>query len=150
MSGKITSVIAGLMLGMAAAAIGQQTEPDVQKVLDQYTEAWNKGDAKGLALLYTTNAVRIAADGQVIVGREDIEKSFTKNFAGVWKGTKIVLRPVHTQNAGPDVRILHGTWELSGVSSGPAKGLSLSTLVRQGGQWKLASIAAFPEPSGAK
>jgi len=128
-----------------ASVSGQQTDPEIQKIVEQYQAAWSKGDAKGIAALHTADAIRIGADGQPTTGRDAIEKAFAKNFAGPWKDTKLSIHTERTQNVMSDVRVIQGTYEVTGTSSGPLKGRFLNTVVRQQGQWRLASVASIPQ-----
>jgi uncharacterized protein (TIGR02246 family) len=148
MQRPIASAVLAVMLGVSAGMIGQQNDPETQKVMDEYRAAWGKADAKGLAALHTTDAIRIGSDGQLSSGRDAIEKSFAKNFAGTFKGTKLTLELGRTQNVTSDVRVTEGTYEVTGGSGGPLKGRFLNTFVRQQGQWRLASVAAIPQSTG--
>lgn len=147
---QIVVFMSAVVLAFGTAVAGQQTDPEVQKVLDEYQQAWNSGDAKALAAVYTQEAIRIGADGQPIVGRDAIEKSFAKNFAGPWKGTELTLRAGRMATVTPDVRLQEGTYEITGMSGGPAKGRFLNTIVRQGNRWRIASVAAIPDTGGAR
>ncbi len=148
MQRRIASAVLVVTLGLSAGVMGRQNDPEIQKVMDEYRAAWDKGDAKALAALHSTDAVRIGSDGQLSSGRDAIEKSFATNFAGRFKGTKLTLQSGRTQNVTSDVRVIEGTYEVTGGSSGPLKGRFLNTLVRQQGQWRLASVAAIPQPTG--
>jgi ketosteroid isomerase-like protein len=45
------------VLGFSARALAQRADPELQKVIEQYEQAFNKGDAKAIAALYTPDAL---------------------------------------------------------------------------------------------
>lgn len=137
-----------IMTGVSAVA--QKRDADVDQLMAQYQAAWNKGDAKGLAALYSQNSLRIGSDGEPLSGKAAIEQSFVKNFGGPWKGTKLTLKPGRTENVTADVRLQEGTYELTGGAAGPQRGRYLNTLVRQDGQWRIAAVAAIPQTAPSK
>ncbi len=76
--------LAVMMIGLAAPALAQQTQqspPDVQKraeaVVEKWTETINKGDVKGLAQLFTANAMQLDPYG-VSSGTQQIEQDMQR------------------------------------------------------------------------
>jgi uncharacterized protein (TIGR02246 family) len=139
------AILAGLPL------LAQQKDADLDRLVQEYTSAWNKGDAKALAALYADDAMRTGEQpGEVVAGKQAIEQFHMKNLAGPGKGTKITINPGRTQSITPDVRSQEGTWSLSGGKEGPQRGHYLNTVVRQGGTWRIAVIASTPEATPAK
>ena len=140
------SFIFGLLgaVMLAAGALAQQSDPALDKLIADYQTGWAKADAKGLAALYTDNALRLA-DGQLVRGRQEIQAMFEKNFAGPWKGTKVTIASGRTEALGADVRLVEGTFEVSGPTGPPQRGRFLNTFVRQGGQWKIAGLSAMTQ-----
>jgi uncharacterized protein (TIGR02246 family) len=146
--------ITGWMLALAMVAgstlVAQQQDADIDRLVQQYVSAWNKGDANALAAMFVDNAMRTAQEDQIAVGKQAIQGFYAKNFAGDGKGTKLTVKQGRTQSVGADVRLQEGTWELTGGTQGPQRGRYLNTMVRQGGEWKLAAIATIPDPPPAK
>ena len=138
----VAIVLAVVVAGAGVAA--RQGDPNVNRLVEQYQTAWNKGDAKALAALYSQTAIRMQPEGPV-AGRAAIEQMFTKNFAEIWKGTKLTLKAGRTQKVTADVSILEGTYEVAGGAGAPQRGRFLNTLVREGAEWKLASVTPVPE-----
>lgn len=134
--------------GMSVGLTAQKADADTEAFTRQYEQAFNKGDAKALAALHTTETVRLGADGELLHGRAAVEKHMGQTFGGPAKGARLSLRPGRVQNVTPDVRVIEGTFEVSGGSMGPLRGRYVNTLVRQEGQWRLASVTAVPESSG--
>lgn len=147
------TVLAGvlaLVLLAGAGASARQADPELDPLLTQYQSAWNKGDAKSLAALYSQNALRMQPTGAPLMGRAAIEQFFIQSFAGAWKGTKLNLKAVATQRVNADVRIQEGTFEVTGGTGAPQRGRYVNTVVREGGQWKLASVAPISDTPPAK
>lgn len=145
----VAGVLAVVMLAGAGVS-ARQADPDLDSLLQQYQSAWNKGDAKSLAALYSQNAVRMQPTGAPLVGRAAIEQYFVQGFAGTLKGTKLSLKAGGTQRVNADVRIMEGTYEVTGGTGAPQRGRYLNTVVREGGQWKLASVAPVADTPAAK
>jgi len=145
----VAGVLAVVMLAGAGAS-ARQSDPDLDPMLEQYQSAWNKGDGKSLAALYSQDAVRMQPTGAPLMGRAAIEAFFVQGFAGPMKGTKLSLKAGRTQRVNADVRIQEGTYEVTGGTGAPQRGRFLNTVLREGGQWKLASVAPVPDTPPAK
>jgi uncharacterized protein (TIGR02246 family) len=147
---RAASLVAALVVvGMCVGLTAQKVDPAVEKLAEQYQVAFNKGDAKALAALYTADALRIPVDGTLLTGRSAIEASYVKNLAGPFKGTTLKLMPGKTQSLTSDVALIQGTYEVTGGSA-PVRGRYLNTAVRQEGQWRLASVVTVPEAAAPK
>ncbi len=123
--------------------------PELQKIVDAFVAAWNKGDAKALAALHAEDAIRANPQGQISVGRAAIEKAFAAAFGAELKGTKLVVTSGDERAVTADVVVSTGTWEIAGGTppAGVAtKGTYVNTLVRQGGRWVIVSSAPIPTP----
>jgi uncharacterized protein (TIGR02246 family) len=146
------------------------TDPALQKLADDYTSAWAKGDAAGIAALYTPDALYIDLQNKVMKGQSEIAAGFKMLFDGMLKGTTITIQPGEMRQVAADVMVGEGTWTIaggattpaatattstaaavkpSGAGSGPTSGRYLNTLVRQQGRWTIAATAVVPEPTGA-
>jgi hypothetical protein len=98
--------------------------------------------------------VRVSPEGGKVVGRAAIQKEFTSNFAGPWKGASIKIDIGATEQIAPGIAVDEGTYEVTGVTlpdgkaSPPIKGTYLNTIVRKNGAWMLAGNAAvLPQPA---
>jgi uncharacterized protein (TIGR02246 family) len=146
---KLRVLTSLLLLGVwAGTASAQPTAADIQKIVDEYTAAWAKGDAKGVAGLFTESAVRVEPTGVVLLGRAQIQAQFEKNFAGPWKGSKLVVTPGRTTAVTADVAVNEGKYEVTGLTDAAGKPTSASghyvnTTQRQGGRWMIASNTTF-------
>lgn len=133
------AIVAGSSLG------AQQKDAELDKLVQEYVAAWNKADVKALTALYADNAMRTGPTDVVVVGKPAIEKYYQTSFATTAKGTTLTVTPGRTQNVSADVRLQEGTWQVAGGKDGPQRGRYLNTLVRVGGAWRLAAIAAIPD-----
>ena len=134
-----------VFLSLSVAVGAQKPDPAAQKLADQYTAAFNKGDSKAIAALYTADATRVGPDGQLIVGRAAVEKIYVDGFAGALKGSTLTLQPGRSQPVTPDVQIMEGRFATTGVAG--VKGRYVNTIVRQGGTWLLASVVTILDPA---
>jgi uncharacterized protein (TIGR02246 family) len=134
-------------------ASAQAADPGLEKLARSYERAWAKGDAAGVAAHYTEDALSVNSDG-VQQGRAIVQQVFTRNFAGAWKGTTLVVHLGKSQPLGADMKLHEGTYEVKGVkgpdgANVPVKGSYLNTLVKKGGDWVIAGHMAFaPPPPG--
>ena len=111
----------------------QTTDPALAQLTTDYESAFNKGDAKALAALYTADDIRLGLNNQILTGRAAIEQFYVASFAGAAKPPRLTIRPGRTQMLGPDVALTEGSYELtSGV-----RGVYVITAVRAG--WPLAT-----------
>ena len=144
-----TSWMAAIAIVVTSLGLGaQKADPDTQKIADQYIAAFNKGDAKGIAALYTANGTRLGPDGMLMAGRAAIEKSYADGFAGPLKGGTLTLQMGATHLAAPDVKVMEGRFTVAGVV--PITGRFVNTVVKQGSGWLLVSVVTIPDPAGAK
>lgn len=124
-----------------------------------FAAAFNKGDAKGVAAMYSVNAIRVGQDTKEI-GRAAIEKALTVQLAGPFKGAKMTIAIGTVQALSADVEVAEGTYTLTGMKGPDGKPLPavtasfLNTHVIKGGAMLLSSNAAIPPapptPAAAK
>lgn len=151
---RLTLWVGGAALAatlMTAGTVQGQAPSDgeVRRLTEAYAAAWAKGDAKALAGLHTTEALRIGFDGKVAVGRAAIEQSFALALNGPYRGSKIGLTPGQTARAAQDVYVAEGTFLIAGgmpPAGSPTRGRYLNTIVRSNGRWMIAGNAFLPPP----
>jgi uncharacterized protein (TIGR02246 family) len=138
-----------LPLSVALAALAfaptrapaQDVNAAVRKVVADYVALCNKGDARGMAALYTEDAVWIDASPDGIdrtVSRPAIEKQLAAALAGPFKGAKCTLSVVSARAAKPDVALAEGTYVFEAPGQPPMKGMWLNVAVLRGGKWLIA------------
>ena len=141
---RMTSLAVVAVLALAVPVLAQKPDADVEALTRNFEQAFNKGDAKGIAALFVKNAVQLTPDGLLLTGQAAIEQHHAKMFGGPAKGAKLAITPGRTQEVAPDVRIFEGTYQVTGGSI-PGSGRYVNTLVRQGGQWRVASVVLVPD-----
>lgn len=153
-----------MVLGALAIAMIMGSGPSVRaqagvdaefkRLVDAFVQAWNKGDAKGVAALHTTDAIRLNTDGTVIVGRAEIEKWMAAAFAGPMKGATLMVTEGKRSHVSGDVYVSEGTYEVTGGAPAPPgmtnKGHYINTVLRQGGRLLVASSAVQATMAPAK
>jgi uncharacterized protein (TIGR02246 family) len=140
------TVVVALLASLAAA---QQLDPAVEKLNRAYEAAFNKADARGIAALHTTTAQRLLEDGQLLTGRAAIEKAYADALAGPLKGAKLTIHPGDVQQLAPDVASGAGIYEITGGKA-TRKGRYMSTMKREAGEWRLATLATIVTPPATK
>jgi uncharacterized protein (TIGR02246 family) len=147
----LIAIIALAAMVQSGATAGAQapTDNELRRLANAYMQAWAKGDAKAITLLYTTEALRVGPEGRVAVGRKAIEQAMVETLAGPYRGTKIGLVEGQTTRAGQDVYVAEGTFQISGGIPGaeyPTRGRYMHTLVRVTGRWLIAGQAMMGAP----
>ena len=152
-------VIAGVVSGaVSVVAVGQRgVEPPTRSptyptpapqtsatAADQLTRdyeiAFNKGDAKALAALYTEDAVRLGPDNRMLRGRAAIQQFYVQD---VGSGTtpKLTIRPARTRLLRDDVAVLEGAYELADGTGG----VYVITALQERGEWRMAAVVPVPD-----
>lgn len=144
-----------LMMGSGAPVRAQAgVDAEFKKLVDAFVQAWDKGDAKGVAALHTADAIRLNTDGTVAVGRAEIEKGMATAFAGPMKGARLMVTEGKRSQVTPDIYVGEGTYEVTGGAPAPAgmtnKGHYVNTVVRQSGRLLIASSAVQATMAPAK
>lgn len=125
-------------------------------LVTEFTKAFNAGDAKGLAALFTTNARIVTVDGTAIEGRAAIETQFATSLREN-PGQTILIKTESLRFLNADAAVEEGT---AAVNSGGPPGDSgrsagstryFVTYVKRDGKWLQDSIRDYPlaEPAPA-
>jgi uncharacterized protein (TIGR02246 family) len=141
---KIRSVVAlvGLAIGFAwptfaqeQSAVDPKTRQEIEAVLMQIGEAYNKHDATAVAALYTHDAVRVdnpSGFGRaLIVGRKAIEKLLETDFTGSWSSSPRVGKLVQMYAFEDSIA------SISEWSKAQYNGHSVQIFVRDPDTWKI-------------
>lgn len=139
-----------LLAGAAVTGARAQAAPEAEfkKLAAAFSEAWAKGDAKGIAALHTKDAVRLSGGGDpASVGTAAIEQAMTAALTGPYKGTTLTINPNASHRVDDHSYIGEGTYEVVGGTPPPGvptRGQYMNTMVRQGGRWLIAASAIMP------
>jgi len=122
------------------AADPQADKAGVDKLRDDFSAAFNAGDADKIGELYADNAIAMGGDRPTLQGRTAIVESNKQLFSQF--SAKITITPVVTKTSG-DLAYDQGTYtmELTPKAAGgkPAKedGRYVVVLQREGSGWKV-------------
>lgn len=109
-----------------------------------YIAAFDAGNARALADLFTENGVVMNTLGTIVSGRSAIVAALESSFAGPSNGATLQITPQQTQRLTDDVAVQQGTTRTTLNTSPPTHHDFIYTkvFVRQGEAWKLA-VAHF-------
>jgi uncharacterized protein (TIGR02246 family) len=114
--------------------------PEIAKVSDTYVKASLAADAKGIAALYTDDAVEMPPNRPMVKGRAAIEQYYTKQFGGTAKLQTFALTKIESHTSG-DIGYEVGTYRQTitdGQKPMNEAGKYTVVLKRAGGVWKVA------------
>ena len=126
-----------------ASAVGAEAdrqaadEAAIRKAVESYVAAFNQGDAKALAAMWSPEAVYTnPLSGEQVVGRAEIEKQFAAIFADA-KGAKLEAKTDSIQFVSPSVGIEHGTAKVIVPDQAPEETEYTAVYVKRDDQWLL-------------
>ena len=129
---KTSAAVVLVLLMSVSSALAQ----DAQGLNDRWMASFNKGDAAGVAALYTEDATLLPEGSPTVQGRAGIE--------AFWKGAgdavqDIVLKSEKVTALGPDAASDIGTWSLKTKGANPqsSEGKYLLILRKVGADWKI-------------
>ena len=143
-AGRWTLAALSATLLLAVSARAAETAPDrtpeenaIRAAVGLYVAAFNGGDAKALAALWSPEAVYMnPISGQQVIGRAEIEKQFVGIFTEL-KGAKLEAQTDSVQLVSPNVAIEHGTAKVTGGEQPPEQSEYTAVYVKRDGQWLL-------------
>jgi len=125
----------------AAVANKPDFETAIRQSAKDFAAAFDKGDAKAIAALWTEDGEFIDEAGARLVGRDAIEKRYVDFFAQNG-GAKIEIVVDSLRQAGPDTALEDGraAVTLSSQASPASSGKYTAVHVRRDGKWSIASV----------
>ena len=149
---KRVMLTVAMMAWTLASAIGAETdrqaedEAAIRKAVESYVAAFNQGDAKALAAMWSPEAVYTnPLSGEQVVGREAIEKQFGSIFAAA-KGTKLEAKTNAIQFVSPNVAVEQGTAKVIRPDQEPEESEYTAVYVKRDGQWLLDRVTEEDVP----
>ena len=129
-----------LLVGNASAQAPDPRQEEIAKIANSFVDAFQKGDAKAIAALWTPDADYIDDAGQVTQGREAIEKSFADLFAAQ-KGLKVRIDVASLRFPAENIAIEDGTnTVIAPDGSAPTQARYTNVMVKQDGKWLLTNV----------
>ena len=139
---RVMLTVAMMAWGLASA-IGAEAnrqaadEAAIRKTVESYVAAFNQGDAKALAAMWSPEAVYTnPVSGEQVVGRAEIEKQFAAIFADA-KGAKLEAKTDSVRFVSPSVGIEQGTAKVVIPDQAPEETEYTAVYVKRDDQWLL-------------
>jgi uncharacterized protein (TIGR02246 family) len=148
---RMMLTIAMMAWGLAAASGAEANrqaadEAAIRKAVEAYVAAFNQGDAKALAAMWSSEAVYTnPLSGEQVVGREAIEKQFAAIFAEA-KGIKLEAKTDSLQFVSPNVAVEQGTAKVIRPDQAPEESEYTAVYVKREGQWLLDRVTEEDVP----
>ena len=143
-----------LMLAWTGALAAQEAPADdlaaIRESSKAFVAAFDKGDAKAIAALWTDDGEFTDDSGKTFSGRAAIEKEYAAFFAD-HPGLKLKLTIDSLKKVSPDTVIEDGRATLDPAPPGPpAVSKYMAIHVRRSGQWRMSTVrdTRIETPSG--
>jgi uncharacterized protein (TIGR02246 family) len=142
---RMLAILVATLAICPALATAQDDEAAIRKLSNDFFAAWNRHDTNAMAATFAEDGDIINPFGRVAKGRAEIEKLFTDEHAGPFKGTTYTAT-VSVRMLAPTVAI--GDWdsEVTGMHDPAGKPLPpfnhhvAAAYVKKDGHW-LAVVA---------
>jgi uncharacterized protein (TIGR02246 family) len=143
----------GLVLMFSSVALAAEPKSDedaIRGAIDSYVAAYNRGDAKAVAALWSESGHWTSPDGDRIQGRQAIEKALAKLFADN-QGLQIAVPKPSVRLVAPDAAVEEGTVRMTRPNQSPEDSSYVAVHVKENGKWKLNSVyeTSLPEEPAA-
>jgi uncharacterized protein (TIGR02246 family) len=138
----------------AAVQAGQEPavqpgDPELMQLLERLAKAYNAGDAKALAALWSEDGEYLSLDsGEQLSGRKDIEADFAELFRAK-PGARLEIDVAKLRRLGDGAAAVEGLARVIRDQQPVARSKFLALLVRQGGQWRIDSVRESDTPESA-
>lgn len=130
------TIISAALVLLAATPAMAQSKAAIQKLEDQWGDAFNKGDGAGVAAMYTQDAYVLPAGAPMVHGPADIQNFWGQAMQqlGDVKCTAVDVKPLG-RSAAREI----GTCTFKTKGATPQDGALKYTVVwqKENGQWKL-------------
>jgi uncharacterized protein (TIGR02246 family) len=131
--------------GEATDQSAQQNQPP-DNVARKYQEAYNKGDAKALAGLYSDDVYYVDQDGAEVKGRDAMEQLLADNFKQN-PGAKLAITIEEVKQLAPDVKATRGLATVTLTNGTTETTRFTTTQVKKGENWEISQLTETEAPS---
>jgi ketosteroid isomerase-like protein len=137
---KLTLLLAVIFAAMPGNSLNaQDTKTELLKFTSQFQDAYNAKNEQALKAMYSTDAVRVDAQGATTMGNDSISAT----FADFFNNNKVMIA-IHqltvTANADGSTTAT-GTYHVTGKAKDGKpidfKGTYNNTLMKEGGNWRI-------------
>jgi uncharacterized protein (TIGR02246 family) len=112
----------------------------VDSFLDQFRAAWDAGDARSYATLFTDDATYVIFLGEALLGRGEIERNHVDVFGRWQKGTKMAVKAIGVRSLADHVCSVLTIGGIGDRAPIAYDKLQTFTLVRRGDRWLCAAF----------
>jgi uncharacterized protein (TIGR02246 family) len=120
-------------------------EAAIQQLIDDMTEAWNRGDARAYGARYRADGTFTNVNGTFHFGREEFDRRHAEVLRGMFKDTALTMRIRTLRLIAADVAAVDVETTIAGCSvklpggiigdDGALHSCLLLVLVKEGGAW---------------
>jgi uncharacterized protein (TIGR02246 family) len=90
-------------------------ERQIEQLLGELTDAWNRGDANAYGARYLPDATFTNVNGSFYFGRDEFDRRHEEIFRGIFRGTALAMTIKTLRFVRPDVAVVDVATELSGA-----------------------------------
>jgi uncharacterized protein (TIGR02246 family) len=112
----------------------------VEDFLDRFRTAWDAGDARAYAALFTEDATYVIFLGEAMVGRDEIERNHVDVFERWQKGAKMRVKAIGVKSLGADVCSVLTVGGIGQEAPIAYDKIQTFTLVRRADRWLCAAF----------
>lgn len=130
-----------------------EQEAVIRKQFADFTEAWNRHDAKTMASFYALDGDHVEPDLRMVRGRDQIEELFAAEHETVFRESRATLSIDSVWFVTENVALVDGAYEVIGVKGPdgkelpPGRGHLTGLLLRERDRWwVVASRSMQPRP----
>jgi uncharacterized protein (TIGR02246 family) len=120
-------------------------EAAIRQLVDDMTDAWNRGDAQAYGARYRADGTFTNVNGTYHFGRDAFDRRHAEVFRGMFNGTKLAMTIKKLRFIAPDVAAVDIDTDIVGCqapppgvavdSDGTLHSCLLMVLVKDGGAW---------------
>jgi uncharacterized protein (TIGR02246 family) len=92
----------------------------IERLMDELSEAWRRGDAEAYGRRYRPDATFTNVNGTFFIGREEFDRRHREIFRGVFKDTTVTMTMRKLRFLRPDIAVWDGETRLSGLRAPPS------------------------------
>jgi uncharacterized protein (TIGR02246 family) len=120
-------------------------EKAIQAEFDAFGQAFQNGDAKAIAALFTEDGEAVGVEGETIQGRKAIAEHYASRFAEE-PGDRFESTIESIKLLAPGIARVHGHTQLTPADGGPPVKSRFTVIeVKRDGRWLAASVRELPE-----
>ena len=122
--------------------VANSSAPEIQSItqLDKdYEAAYNRGDANAVAAFYTNDAEYVDEGGNVVSGRDDIEKLLAEEFT-TDPGAKLRIDVERIRLLSADVLVEKGTATITARDRRQGTSRYIAVYTKRAGNWKISQL----------